>query len=82
MIDLEIEILGLVSHSGELLMKEIVAKMANVDRDTVKDCVMTMVQSGLVRMKEDSYEHDWAYRITGLGRERLGQSGQEHDVGR
>ena len=51
-----------------------IANRLCVTRDSITEDVRELVQQGLLRMKDDDYDHDWVYRLTAEGNAALGES--------
>jgi len=65
---LEEAIVAIVEDIGDPLLKHIVNRLDDQDHDGeyggyVEQAVLDLVARGVLRMKEDSYDHDWTYRL-------------------
>ena len=66
----EEDVLQSVKKIGDPLLKHI-AEDLGVSRETVAPVAKVLVDRGLLRMKEDDVDHDWAYLLTDDGRKAL-----------
>jgi hypothetical protein len=71
---LQIRILRFVAEVGDPTFANIQSAMGQ-DVDALRDPVRELVTTGLLRMKDDDIDHDWAYRLTGAGRDALASHG-------
>ena len=74
--NIKTEVMAIVAAIGDPLMEHIVHRMGHGPAAT-KDAVRELVQEGMLRMKEDTRYHDWAYRMTRRGREAYGYEKDE-----
>lgn len=67
---LDVQVLLVVERDGDPLMKHIVAALHD-HTDRVRCSVSDLVRHGYLRQKEDIVDHEWSYRLTDKGRDRL-----------
>lgn len=68
-IQLSILIARVIDEIGDPLLKHIRSRLQEHAPETIDAVVQTMVRCGVVRQKEDIYDHDWVYVLTPRGRE-------------
>ena len=72
-LQMEADIMAVVHRIGDPLLEDIIKGIeCDSPEAEVRKAVNALVQHGDLRMKEDTVDHDWAYRMTRQGRERFG----------
>jgi len=61
MIFLDEQIRAAVDAVGDPLLKHIVSRVTGYTREEIEQRVSELVQLGVLRQKEDPYDHDWCY---------------------
>ena len=67
-------VIAAVWEIGDPLLKHIEERVGAGDATRV--AVRELVQEGMLRMKDDSFDHAWAYRMTSKGRATYGYGEQ------
>lgn len=62
------EIMNIVAAIGDPLLRHIVQRTGH-GKTAVEEAVRELVKDGMLRMKEDSYDHEWSYISTRRGDE-------------
>jgi len=70
MTELQIKILRFVALSGNPTFANIQSD-AGLGAEALRTPLQELVTCGYLRMKDDDIDHDWAYRLTRLGRQML-----------
>lgn len=65
--DKERVVLNIIKEIGDPLMSHIINR-SGFSKQEANDIVSALMKKGLVRMKEDPYDHDWAYVLTSSGK--------------
>lgn len=73
--ELQQQVLGVVGVIGDPLMKHIVERIKAPEED-IKAAVRSLVAANVLRMKEDTVDHDWAYVRTKEGLEDADGKGE------
>lgn len=70
---LQTEVLKVVERIGDPLISHIIdgVNVPDASDYQIIQTVGDLVRGGLLRMKDDDIDHDWAYLLTAQGREAL-----------
>lgn len=64
-------VLQAVKDIGDPLLRHIVAR-CGLEKDEASQITGDLVRGGMLRMKEDDVDHEWAYRLTSDGKDKMG----------
>ena len=68
-VQVNVRVAQCVDRIGDPLLKHIRHALSDVAPDVVDAVVQAMCYCGVLRQKEDSYDHDWCYVLTRYGSE-------------
>jgi len=66
----QLHILRVVQDIGDPLLEHISNRL-HLSKEEVRGPLRDLLNRGAVRMKEDPYDHDWAYVLTRTGKQIL-----------